>query len=327
MNESIVPGGDSEPEIDRLGRRDIGRRVVVRHQVGVRHGRPLFADALGDLVRWQPDALTVRTARGDVTIDIDRIALAKPVPPKATATPHQIARLESIAARGWLPSDHAYLGDWLLRSAQGWTARANSALALGSAGRPLPEAIDEVRGWYAARGQPAWFNVPVTRATEPLVGALERTGFAPINDTLMQVTALDGLMPAAPDDRVVLTESLPEGFLSAIASWKTAVPPSARALLTAGTCRFAVVSGDTGEIVAGARGVITDGWLGLSLIWVARAARRTGLARALISSLAGWANSAGAARAYLQVASNNQAATALYAAMGFDTHHRYQTWA
>jgi RimJ/RimL family protein N-acetyltransferase len=59
---------------------------------------------------------------------------------------------------------------------------------------------------------------------------------------------------------------------------------------------------------------------------VAPTARRQGLARGVVAALAGWAGQLGAHRAYLQVEERNTAATALYAGLGFTTHHSYFTW-
>jgi len=69
--------------------------------------------------------------------------------------------------------------------------------------------------------------------------------------------------------------------------------------------------------------VVDDDWLGLSLIEVAPQAQRRGLARHVMAGLAGWAAGHGARRAYLQVEADNDAALALYATLGFTTHHRY----
>ena len=52
------------------------------------------------------------------------------------------------------------MGDWLLQAAEGFTGRANSALAAGDPGRPLPDAVEQVRAWYAGRGLPAMISVP-----------------------------------------------------------------------------------------------------------------------------------------------------------------------
>jgi N-acetylglutamate synthase len=68
--------------------------------------------------------------------------------------------LEAVAALGWRAADQAPLGDWLLRAAGGFTGRANSALAIGDPGLPLPEAVAEVCRWYRARQLPPMIAVP-----------------------------------------------------------------------------------------------------------------------------------------------------------------------
>jgi hypothetical protein len=71
-----------------------------------------------------------------------------------------IADLEAAAAPGWRAPEEARLGDWLLRAASGFTGRANSALAIGDPGRPLPAAVAEVSRWYQARDLPVMIAVP-----------------------------------------------------------------------------------------------------------------------------------------------------------------------
>jgi N-acetylglutamate synthase len=71
-----------------------------------------------------------------------------------------IGDLEVIAAKGWRAPEEERLGRWLLRAAQGFTGRANSALAAGEPGVPLAEAVLAVRRWYAERKLPAMVAVP-----------------------------------------------------------------------------------------------------------------------------------------------------------------------
>ena len=71
-----------------------------------------------------------------------------------------IPDLEQRAALGWRAPEEDQLGDWLLRAADGFTGRANSALAVGDPGRPLDRAAPVVRDWYRARGLPAMIAVP-----------------------------------------------------------------------------------------------------------------------------------------------------------------------
>jgi N-acetylglutamate synthase len=52
--------------------------------------------------------------------------------------------------------------------------------------------------------------------------------------------------------------------------------------------------------------------------------RRTGLAGAIMRALWRWGAAAGAHRSYLQVASSNAAALALYERLGYWRHHSYR---
>src|SRR5437667_10241864 len=141
-----------------LGVEDVGHRVVVRRMLGIRDNRPIFSDVLGRLSEAGETHLTVQTADGPVTVARSAIARAKRVPGKRALTATEA--LERVAAAGWPAPATADLGDWLLRAADGWTNRGNSALAVGDPGRPLAEAVDAVEAWYHARGLPPGVMVP-----------------------------------------------------------------------------------------------------------------------------------------------------------------------
>ncbi len=97
------------------------------------------------------------------------------------------AELERIALPGWL-AVHEPLGEWTLRSAGGFTGRANSCLAVGDPGVGYPEAAARIRRYAAEHGIAAWAQVvagsaedrglrdlgwrPTYVATEVLVAAL-----------------------------------------------------------------------------------------------------------------------------------------------------------
>ena len=69
--------------------------------------------------------------------------------------------LERVAAAHWRGTEQEWLGEWLLRAADGFTGRANSALPLGDPGASLDDSLDYVSGWYRARGLPAMIAVPL----------------------------------------------------------------------------------------------------------------------------------------------------------------------
>ena len=78
-----------------------------------------------------------------------------------------------------------------------------------------------------------------------------------------------------------------------------------------------------GGIVGVGYGVVDRSWLGVFGMVTAPAHRRRGVARAVLAALAAAGEDRGARRAYLQVETDNDAALALYAELGFTHHHRY----
>ena len=172
---------------------------------------------------------------------------------------------------------------------------------------------------------------------EPIGGRvtaeLTSRGWRPDPAVLVQTADLGRLAvgpPAAADPPTVLLDPAPSAtWLALIAGYKGVLPDVALDIITGvPTARFAVVHAADGAAIAAGRGVIAaDGtWLGVSLLTVAPAARRRGLATAVVAALVEWAVGAGATRAYLQVEQRNTGAVELYERFGFSTHHRYLTW-
>jgi N-acetylglutamate synthase len=292
--------------------------VVIRRIVGVRGNRPQFTDVLGELVGYDATGLTVAGRHGPQHIRHDEVHAAKRIP----ASPRDIEALERRANDAWPAPVQERLGDWVLRAADGWTGRANSALPLGYPGIGRDAAIGAVVDWYTARGLPARFNVPL-----PLRAGLDRElsarGWARSPDTLVMTAPLAAVLsgpdPAGPPVR--LDETPDDAWLAVVTARKNGLPAAALRVLTGpAQVRFASVDSD----LAVARGAVVDGWLHLGLLEVAERARRQGLARHLTRALAVWAASA-ADTAFLQVEEGNAAARALYGGMGFTTHHTYVT--
>jgi GNAT superfamily N-acetyltransferase len=296
---------------------DVGHRVVVRRIAGA----STFADILGQLESYGPVAALVRRDDGSITtIAIGEIAAAKRVPPRRRRGIDDL-ELERIAALGWPGLEQRRLGGWLLRAGGGFTGRANSTLPLGEPGVPLATAIEEVHGWYAERGLPASFQLPLPARAE-LAGHLEDAGWGESHDGLVMtapasaVVALDAAdLPSAHVD----TEPTDE-WLALYHYRGGDVPEVGRAVLRAGPApRFLSVRFE-GTTAAICRTVVAENWVGITSIEVAPAFRRRGLARHLLRE----AVSGSAVRsAYLQVSPNNAAGIGLYESVGFTAHHRY----
>jgi GNAT superfamily N-acetyltransferase len=233
------------------------------------------------------------------------------------------AALERIASDAWPAAHRDRLGDWQLRATAGWTGRANSALPVGDPGLPLPEAVDAVVDWYTERGLPARINVPLPLAAA-LEAELDARGWARSEPTLVQTAPLGGFDTSGAED-VLLSSTPTTQWLALVASRKGALPPEAHDLLTGPSLvRFATGYRD-GTVTGTARGAVVSAVLHLGLVEVAEPARRQGLAGRLTRALADWARDAGAHTVLLQVEESNAPARALYARLGFRTHHSYVT--
>jgi GNAT superfamily N-acetyltransferase len=319
-----------------LRRQDVGHRVVVRRIVGVRENRPLFSDALGELVDLTETDLTIATAKGTLRVPLRDVHRAKRVPPARRPRAADVIALELAANEAWPAPVQDRLGGWILRAAQNWTGRANSALAVGDPDRALEAAIDGVIDWYAAHGQQALINAPMPLAA-PVNAALDERGWTARPLTLVQTAPLATVLAGAPDRTdlppVDLAAQPTDDWFAMVArekggQHKGTLPEAAVRVLTGvPETVFAHVRDRDGGLLAVARGTVTgpDRWHGISLVQSAPEVRRRGLAQHVVRAMARWAQQRGATRAYLQVEERNAPAVTLYGGMGFSTHHAYLT--
>lgn len=317
----------------------VGARVVVRHRLP--DGR--LSDALGDLVAAAPEALVVRTARGEVRVAAADVVTGKVVPPRPVrkGPPHLsigVTNLVGVMAPHWNPPDTARLGGWWLRASDGFTNRANSVVPLGDPDRPAEEALAAVHDWYAARGLPAQFSIagPVDGgvAHEPdgpaarALALVEPLGWQVVEgaSALVLVAATADLRsgPDLPDGLTLDVADTPDAGWRATYRYKGQdFPEHAVPLLVSAPEQafWSVRDGD--RTVACARGSLGGGWAGVTAVEVLPEYRRRGLARVLLAALGRWAWRRGALSTYLQTADTNTVAQALYLSSGFVPHHRY----
>ncbi|WP_345208090.1 GNAT family N-acetyltransferase [Fodinibacter luteus] len=326
----------------------VGSRVVVRHRLE----RPdlltgaTLTDVVGELVASDAEALLVRTRRGEVRVPRPLVTVVKEVPPAPSrrGAPHRalsVEGLQRVMVEAWPAVETARLGDWLLRASGGFTHRANSVVTVGSPGMPVPDALDAVERWYAARGLPPDVTVAVPLEADvhddPVaVEALAR-GWAPRVPTLT-LTAPTRLLAHHPrPDRpggphrvgdvqgVEVGGELTPQWFEAFRSYRTVDDEAvARAVLTGSPAQvFATARDEGGRVVGIGRLAVAAAWGGVAAMWVAPDARRRGVASAVLAALAGAAGRAGAASVHLQTDSDNTAALRLFEGHGFERHHAY----
>lgn len=308
----------------------LGRRVTVRRAVRRDDSDAVrYSDVVGDLVALGEDTAIVDSRRGPVEIALAEVAIARIAPP---STADELA-LEAVAAAGWRPAETSTLGGWTLRSAGGFTSRANSVLPLRSAGIPLDDALAEAGAWYAERGLALMFQLP-TEARRLLDAELGERGWTPSEDVDVLVARLDLLADPGSAIRVEVSGAPDDGWLACWRGGAGLESADARELLVRHErVGFAAVRSGSATLAVG-RGVVdgegapgrpgAGGWLGVSAVEVDPAHRRGGLATAIMAALWQWGRGQGAVRSYLQVANGNAAAQALYAKLGYWQHHAYR---
>ena len=244
--------------------------------------------------------------------------------PYRVRVPLSIVELERIAARGWQGTTQRQLGKWLLRAGSGFTGRANSVLPLGSPGLPIALALAVATGFYQRHDLPLVVQMP-SGTGDPSVMKLESVlldrGFRAYNQTVVLTGPVD--LPGLRRGEVtVATEPDPE-WLAAYHYREGPLPAAAAAVLRTGGNPVFLTLRHGGHRMAVARGVVHEGWLGVTALTVEPAARRQGWGAATMRAAADWGRRAGAALIYLQVDLANSAALDLYDGLGFTEHHRY----
>ncbi|MCP2255891.1 Acetyltransferase (GNAT) family protein [Prauserella aidingensis] len=250
-------------------------------------------------------------------------------------------RIERACADAWPAQVNEPLGGWRLRAADGFTGRANSALALDDPGLPLPDALAAVCDFAHQHAIP-----PMLQAVQnsPVERELPRFGWRPCDDHAAGNDVAVLLGPTVPPDATAppATAARPatgaadhrvDVLTEPTAGWweltvgRPRPTDAERAVLTGGgPVGYGVATGPDGARAA-VRGAVADGLLLVARLAVHPEHRRKGLARASMAAIGAWGRRHGAEACVLQVAADNAAALALYERLGFREHHRYRYWA
>jgi N-acetylglutamate synthase len=250
----------------------------------------------------------------------------------------QIIELERVAAGHWRGTEEEWLGGWLLRAADGFTGRANSALPLGDPGLPLDSALDAVVNWYRDRALPPMIVVPVPLDADSPGRELDQSlserswttrqgpAFVMVADLSDDSNPIrDHATGELPRDATFQVDAEPDQAWLAMYHHRgqDRQPPVMRDVLTSAPVQAftSIRAGD--DVLAIARLSIADGWAGITAVEVQPTRRRDGLGTALTGAVCAEAAKRGIRRVFLQVETSNTAALSLYERCGFRYSHRY----
>ncbi len=239
------------------------------------------------------------------------------------------ASLDHALQRAWPPRTLTPIGPWTARLDAGVTRRANSVLTHGD-GADLDDAtldllLAEAQKLYGRNNLTPWLQLTAAAWPPRLEERLDDRGWRTgIDPTLLLTGPIPGV---APTREVVLAPQPSEDWLTL---WSTVDQRGAGrnlAIVAALLARledaiFASVV-KAGNVVGVALGVVVDSTLVLECLATIPDARRCGVARSAVASLAQWASERDACRLLLAVQQRNVEARRLYDALGLEAVGRY----
>ena len=238
-----------------------------------------------------------------------------------------IAACEERIVNAWPAPATLMVEGWVVRFANGYSGRANSASPLRPGATLSENSLALIEGLYAQAGLP-----PCIRLTPLTQGGMARRlsarGYRVRDAAIGMVAPLDGGPSGAAGLHV--EPGATRGWIEAVASLQSpekndpdklaAIVNSIRLPAAFAALRL------NGKPVALGLSVAERGMAEIGSIIVDAARRKSGHGRALVTGLMGWARDQGCHSAFLQVEAGNAPAIGLYESLGFRPAYAYQTW-
>lgn len=235
--------------------------------------------------------------------------------------------LELACARAWPPLVCRPLGQWQLRASDGFTGRANSALALGDPGVPMKQALEAVCEFAHSHRVDALVQAVYGSEIE---AALAAAGWVPHvhypagHEVAVLLGPLPEITASASGPECVVLDAPTEAWWELVVG-RGEPTPAQRHVLAAPGAGFGLAVLD-GTTVGAVRVAAACSVLHIGRLEVVPEYRRRGFAAALLGAAGDWARERELTAGVLQVSVHNHAAMALYARLGFTEHHRYRYW-
>lgn len=240
--------------------------------------------------------------------------------------------IEELTLNTWPAEQSVLLQGWVIRSAAGYTKRANSVSPLygeEESGNSLMRKIQLVEQYYENAGLKPIFKITPYAQPESLDEALAACGYTVVEPSSVRVMNLMNLPSyySSGAYEVCVQNELSEEWLEAFAEMtelSTVNRNTMRRMLSATHLKqgFALLKNNGIPSVCGL-GVIQHGYIGLYDIVTATAYRRQGMAEHLLLELLHWGKRQGATDSFLQVVLTNQGASALYDKLGYKEIYQY----
>jgi ribosomal protein S18 acetylase RimI-like enzyme len=251
-----------------------------------------------------------------------------------TPSAERIRALETAAADALACRERIDDDGWRLRFNDGVTRRGNSVFPQSTGHDRLADKIERAEAFYGARASVPRFQLTDGSLPSGLREALASRGYREHPGALVQTVRLEELAddPAegAGRGRVQRSSTWHRAWLAALgrgsgAPWPALETRAANLTAVPGPKVF-LAWVERNAVLAVGFVAVTGPWAGVFNMATVPEGRRRGAASRVLRAAATWGLEHGACEAYLQVHPDNAAALALYAKLGFTTHHAYTYW-
>jgi N-acetylglutamate synthase len=236
--------------------------------------------------------------------------------------------VEKASLRAWPGMKEVVEGPWLVRTANGYTKRANSAwlcegfdLSAALVAQPVCEAH-----FRAADLRPV-FRVPSFLGEPELDSFFAQCGYNLVDRTRVMVRTLSACDDTPVVDMIDYSRAVWVDIHAELVGLPQAQRAQHEAIVSAvaDPCLFAVLVSNRAAKSCG-MGVLSGSTFGLFDLVTHPRHRGEGLGSQLIRSMCRWAQHRGAEAAYLQVVESNDRAAQLYSRLGFTNLYSYWYW-
>lgn len=234
---------------------------------------------------------------------------------------------EQRIVNAWPAPTTMLLGDWVVRIANGYSGRANSASAIRPNADLNDDALSLIEDLFAGQGL-----LSCVRATPLLASGLEERlmarGYRMRDQSHGMIARLERTHLDV-DPGIVISPRPTKEWIDGVSRLQVPAKrnPAHLAVIVDGVrlpAAFATIM-VAGEPAAFGMSVAETGFAEIGSVIVDDRMRGHGLGRRLVRELMDWAVSLGAHSAYLQVEQGNEVAIRLYETLGFRRIYSYRT--
>lgn len=231
--------------------------------------------------------------------------------------------IEYAGFASWPSLEQSEAGGVVLRSANGYTKRANSANIIGAQDGDFAETVDKCEKYFSEKSLPCIFRLASFCNNKAFDNYLDQADYSQIDRSLVLYRSLEDTNLAAQN---IVIKPCGEWFESYCRISGSDISERERHLEILNRIEEKMLMAvllEEGEEVSCGMGVVSNGYFGLFDIATSKDLRGRGYGEKLVNGMLAWAIANGVSESYLQVVADNIAAVKLYEKLGYQYCYEY----